>query len=256
MEKATTHQLLAREWVKELKQKTLEQNLSSVLAPYSPDERESLARCFFHESKELILKGESKAFEVFELARKMAPLSSKLQYEQGLFLFNYAFHKESEKYLLLALKHVEKASQMDPTDFEACYLAAEIQTHLGLAFHEPQYFHDADQRYKKAELLTLQRERDALPHFYWDWGLSCYFLSKHSGEAVDVHAALGKFEKVRSEDSLFLRDYGNAWAYMGHLIEDPRYIQKSLLYYQKAVPPRIQAHVYRYKYSGFSARGV
>ena len=224
----------------------------------SSQERELLAEVFFQEGRGLILQGENYAFNVFDIARRISPKCARLQFQQGLFLFDYAIHKGKEKYLLLAQKHVQEAIDIEPNYFDAWYILGDILVHLGLVYRGANYFLQAHEKYKRA--CTLCTERPALlKKFLWDWALCWYFLGKHSGEAIDIKKAIEKFQKASElgcNEAAFWRDFGNAWAEMGLLIEDARFLQKALTYFQKAIqinPKYFEgwlslAHTFQYLY--------
>lgn len=237
MEKTSHYQILALEVLAQLKS---EQDLSTINPFWTkmhPAQREELAKSLFDEGKELILQGENYAFHIFEISRRIAPLSARLQFKQAVFLFDYAVHKNSEKYLLLAEKHIQHAIEIKSGFFDAWYIWGDILVHLGLVYKEANYFQKADQKYAKASKLS-QDEPRKLKKFIWDWALCWYFLGKHSGEAVDIKQALEKFDqtaKLGCNEASFWRDYGNAWAEMGLLIRDDRFLQKAVIYFQKSL---------------------
>lgn len=213
---------------------------SDDVSPWSEmkiKEREDLAQAFFALSCKKIVNGELKAIEVFELAKRIAPLSASLEYRYAVFWFDYALHSSNAKYLLLSLKHIKHAVDIDPEFFDAWYTWSDVLVHLGLAYHEAHYFHEADEKFQKALTLIIDHEQQ-LAKFYWDWALCSYFLSKHSGEAVDVRTALQKFQKgleAGIRDPVFFRDFANAWVEMCILIKDVRFLHKAIELYQQAV---------------------
>ncbi len=237
MKKTNQHQILALEILNQLKKEKGEIHLNSFWSKMDRDEREELAEVLFEEGKQLILQGENYAFHIFDISRRVAPLSASLQFQQGVFLFDYAVHKCSEKYLLLAEKHIQYAIEIKSSYFNAWYIWGDVLVHLGLVYKEAHYFQQADEKYSKAYSLCGENPK-LLKKFLWDWALCWYFQGKHSGEAIDIKRALEKFDKTAKlgcNESSFWKDYGNAWAEMGLLICDDRFLQKALTYYQKSI---------------------
>ena len=173
----------------------------------------------------------------FDLAKRIAPLSAKLLFHQAVFWFDYSLQHGKIKYLEIAEKHISQAINVESSFFEAWYIWGDILTHIGLAKHDPKYFFEADKKYGKAYRLCGD-DPYALSKFQWDWALTWYFLGKHSGEAVDIKVSLEKFDKaarVGCQEPSFWRDYGNAWVEMGILIQDSRFLQRALIFYNKSV---------------------
>lgn len=237
MDKINSHQILALEVLNQLKVESDSSLINPFWTSMTPKEREQFAEVLFDEGKRLIMKGEHFAFHIFDLSRRISPLSAKLQFQQGVFLFNYAVHKNSEKYLLLAQKHIQHAIEIKSNFVDAWYIWGDILVHLGLVYKESNYFQEADEKYSKANQLCNENPK-YLKKFLWDWALCWYFLGKHSGEAIDVKKALEKFDKTAKlgcNEPSFWRDYGNAWAEMGLLIRDDRFLEKGLSYFQKSL---------------------
>ncbi|MCH9633805.1 MAG: hypothetical protein S4CHLAM7_05380 [Chlamydiae bacterium] len=236
MEKTNRYQILALEILNQLKAQRESAHLNSFWSELNSEQRERLAEVLFDEGKQLILGGESYAFHIFDVSRRIAPLSSKLQFQQGVFLFDYAVHKGSEKYLLLAERHIQHAIEIKSQNCDAWYIWGDILVHLGLVYKEAHYFQKADEKYSKAAQLCNENPK-YLKKFLWDWALCWYFLGKHSGEAVDIKRSLEKFEKTAKlgcNEASFWRDYANAWTEMGLLIRDDRFLEKALSFYQKS----------------------
>jgi tetratricopeptide (TPR) repeat protein len=237
MDKRNSYHILALDLINQLKVEPDPSLFNPFWTEMTPDEREEFAEVLFDEGKALILEGESFAFHIFDLSRRISPFSAKLQFGQGVFLFDYAVQKCSEKYLLLAQKHIQHAIEIKSNFLDAWYIWGDILVHLGLVYKEAHYFQEAEEKYAKANQLCGKNPK-YLKKFLWDWALCWYFLGKHSGEAIDVKQAIEKFDqtaKLGCNEPSFWRDYGNAWAEMGLLIRDDRFLEKALSFFEKAL---------------------
>lgn len=237
MDKLSHYKVVAQDLIEQLISGSSDMTIDPIWASMKVKDREVFAQTFFNLSKNKILQGELKAVEVFEIAKRIAPLSASLEYQQAVFWFDYAIQSNHEKYLLLAVKHIKHAIDIDPNFFDAWYAWGDILVHLGLAYHEAHYFQEADEKFQQA-LPLLTNPDKYLAKFYWDWGLCWYFLAKHSGEAIDIRVALQKFNESYEQglnQGVFFRDYGNCWVEMGILIKDDRCIHKAIEFYKKSV---------------------
>ncbi len=230
-------QALACDLLNQLKQEQSAQEIFPIWDQMSLDQKEELSLLVFEEGQKLILAGHSFAFHVFDLVRRIAPQSAKLQFKQGLFLFDYGVHKSNEQYLELAQKHISNAIEIQPQSVTSWYIWGDILSHLGQLNGQISYFQQAHDKYQKAFQLSKDNPKH-LKRFLWSWALCCYSLGKHSGEAVDIKSAIDRFEQAAelgAEEENFWRDFGNAYIAMGLLISDERFLQKALKCFQRAL---------------------
>ncbi len=237
MKESKTTQILALDLLRQLKESRPISSISSCWDSFNPQEKESLASQVLEEAKSLIMQGQDFAFNAFDLVRRIAPHSATLHFKQGVFLFDYGVHKSNDKYLHLALKHMEQALKLEGQSIDAWAISGDILTQLGLMNNDAAFFHSADEKYQKASELS-KNDPKYLKKFMWDWALCLYYLGKHSGEAIDIKRSMDLFDqasKIDSDRENFWRDFGNAYVAMGLLISDERFLQKALNCYQKAI---------------------
>ncbi len=228
---------LALDLMQQLKELNSAREIAACWDSLSILEREELSSQVFEEAKQLILKGSDFAFNVFDLVRRITPQSATMHFKQGVFLFDYGTDKSNEKYLHLAQKHIEQALKIEPQSIDAWNIWGDILVHLGLMNKEMQFFCQADGKYQKAYELS-QNDSKYLKKFLWDWALCCYYLGKHSGEAIDIKKSIDLFVEFASfncDRENFWSDFGNAYVAMGLLISDDRFLSKALKCFQKAL---------------------
>lgn len=237
MDESKQYHILALDALHQLKEGVTTSQVRPVWSSMGVNEKELFAIALFEEGKSLIMSGQDFAFNVFDLVRRIAPLSAKLHFKQGVFLYDYGVHKSGEKYLLLAQKHIQQAIKLKGRSVDAWYIWGDILVHLGLMKEDMSYFQLAHEKYNEAYQISKDKPK-YLKKFLWDWALCWYFLGRHSGEAIDIKNAIERFEKAASLGCVqenFWRDFGNAYAAMGLLISDARFLNKALTCYQKAI---------------------
>lgn len=237
MDMSKKYQILALDALQELKEGKPTSSVNPVWSSMDEDQKELFASTLLEEAKHLILKGHDFAFNVFDLLRRITPSNAKIHFKQGVFLFDYGVHKNGEKYLISAQKYIRNALELKNKSVDAWAIWGDILVHLGLMKDDMSYFQQANEKYEKAYGIAQDKPK-YLKKFLWDWALSCYFLGKHSGEAVDIKNSIDLFEKASvigcSQES-FWRDFGNAYVAMGLLIADKRFLTKALSCFQKAI---------------------
>ncbi len=237
MERTKAYHIQAIDLLRQLKEVSSSRDLDTSWSKMSSQEKEQLASVLFEEGKQLILQGQDFAFGVFDLVRRINPQNAAMYFKQGVFLFDYGVHKSGEKYLLQAQKQMSESVRLDPKNIDAWILFGDLLVHLGLINHQVNYFHEANEKYVKANELS-QQDPKSTKKYMWDWALCSYHLGRHSGEAVDIKNAIDRFEKAAKLGSIqenFWRDFGNAYVEMGLLISDTRFLEKALRCFQKSI---------------------
>lgn len=198
-------------------------------------ERELLAELFVMKADEFLQKGDPKAIEFFEKAAKIAPGSAKILFQIGK---AYSTQEQNPSPLKAATRFFEESLKLDPNNYDAYLEWGKVLSKLGALLHEGQYIQDYNEKLLEAgkfiDHLAPERQKD----YYWQLGLSFYFLGKCSGEALDYHLALEKFRKAIElgiDHAEFWKDYGDVNFELAGLIHRFDLYLEAADHYQKAV---------------------
>lgn len=181
-------------------------------------ERDLLAMLFIIQGQQQLKQGDSKVFESFDIATRIAPQNPVIHFRIGMFL---AMHTKNMRCQMLAAENLEKAISLDPHFFEGWSSLGCVLVNMGVNQSEPNYFHDAHQKFESAEKLLSKVSLPKQAELYWQWGNCWSFLGKMSGEAHDFHIALSKYRQASEmspQYADFWQQYGNALAEMAILM--------------------------------------
>lgn len=196
------------------------------------DERNLLGLLFVSQGETLLIKGDSKVLESFELASLAAPQNPEIFYRQAL---AYAKQKQNARCLTAAHKALETALTLNPSFIAAWHSWGNILVGLGQFHTDTDYFYAANQKFLNAHTCLLKNAQIPSAEFYWHWGQCWHALSKISGEACDLSLALEKYKQASldiAQNHEYWNEYGNA------LIELSRLINKSELLFEAIEPYR------------------
>jgi tetratricopeptide (TPR) repeat protein len=167
--------------------------------------------------KELGL-GEDKAMESLDLALKVAPNNSAILYRVGC---AYATQQSSYTSLKLSESIFRKAISLNENLAMTWVTLGNVYITLGNLKCESKYFYQADQCFGRVSECSEYNAIEDSRNLYWYWGLSWYFLAKHSGEAGDYLEAVNKFRKgalAGVKEKFFWSAYGEVLAELAVLL--------------------------------------
>jgi len=175
---------------------------------------------------------------LFEKASTLFP-SADFFFRQALALFEYGSEKGRETALLLASKKLKMASKADPERFTLWHLWGNTLSLLGIRTEEHHYFLEAEEKYRKAFLLSSKEPLDIRSDFYWDYAVVWHHLGKHSGEAADMQRAADFFHQASSlQEHLpaeFWYDFGESCQILAQKINDVRLFVKAIHCFKHAI---------------------
>lgn len=207
----------------------------SKIALMPADEVDLLVQLLVLQGAEQLARGDKAVIETFEKAAKISANAPYILYKQGLI---YAHYPSNARCLLLAHQSFTKACQQDPAFFEAFYEDAKVLFQMGLFESDAHHITQADLRFEsafalleKAQSTSPLAEDDTLIDFYWRWGCCLSKLGALSGEPLDFHKAVEKFQIVEAsglKNAVFYNDYGNTLAFIGMLLSNKSYYLEAL----------------------------
>lgn len=219
-----------------------------ILKEMKVHEREFLGLSLVRWGETLLEKDDQKALEVFSLALRAAPHSVDVILQQGISWFDYAKKVCNPKGLKKAESSFKAVLKLYPCSFDASLYLANVFAYLGVIYQSGEYFRKAREGYSKAYDLCGESADDR-GRLFWQWGRFYYFMGKNSGEAVDFHQAVSKFERIKEEESpspLFWNDYANAFVELGCLLGKTEMFQRALCLYEKGIfysPENFEIHL-------------
>lgn len=181
-------------------------------------ERDLLAMLFVIQGHKQLKQGDSKVFDSFEIASKIAPTTPIIFFRMGMIL---ALHTKNMRCQMLASEALQTAVTLNPNFFEGWSTLGCVLINMGMNQSDFSLFHDAHQKFEIAEKLLSDVSIEKQAELYWQWGNCWAFLGKMSGEAHDFHVALSKYRQA-SEMNIkfaeFWQQYGDALAEMAILM--------------------------------------
>lgn len=198
------------------------------------DERELLGILFVKQGEHQLQKGDSKVLESFELAKKVAPDSPMIYFQQALI---YSSQGQNIRCLKAADTALDKATLLDPSFLSAWHSWGNVLGRIGVFYDDAVYFHQADEKFVHAETLATKMDTKLTNSFYWHWAICWYHLGKHSGEAVDYFRALAKFRQAEERgftSGEFHNDYGNLLIDLACLVGREELFIEAADHYEKA----------------------
>jgi len=201
------------------------------------EEKEMLAQLFLLRAEEQTFsfeEGEAKksAKIAYQSACKLLPQSAMVWYRIGAFLAL----EDSQEDLKEAIGSLEQAIALDSGFFDAHYTLASACLRLGVMKQEYQLFIDASTSFSRAELLMYDAK--SIPgDFYWHWGLTYFFMARHSGEPADLIQSIHYFARAKEKlvRADFFNDYANALVELGLFLNRYDYIQAAISLYREAL---------------------
>lgn len=186
----------------------------------SVEEKQLLANLFVMEGEDLLKIGDfDQALQTFDLANRVTPNHPDILLKQ---VSAYIKHHENIGCLKLALQLLEKIVHLEPENIEALWTWGNTLTKIGIISDDPKYFEEAEIKYAKSIIAAKKNIYKNLAHIYWNWGICCHHLSRHSGEPIELKAAIEKYQKAAAETGMqsakFWIDYGSAIVDFSELI--------------------------------------
>lgn len=183
------------------------------------EERKLLARLFIMSAENDLKSGTSigNVKNLFTAASTLAPEDSFIWFKRGLIFGSQNIPDLLEESSIC----LEKAVQLDGKSFDAIFAWANVLVRRGIATQDPSFFTAAEERYRKAEQLLKHPEEHL--DFYWYFGLSCFLMGRHSGEAGDTHRAISYYRKAKElglKREHFYNDFANALVELSLLINN------------------------------------
>jgi tetratricopeptide (TPR) repeat protein len=236
MKKPSTFEKALQEILDEKSFEKLESfNDEKIWPSMTAEEKEKLSLLFVLLGEKQFKSNDStKSSKSFETALILSPNNCRV------------LHKIADIYLLHAttMEHLETSREMaerivaiDPQYFQGWLLLANSLIGLGFCGEESSYLFEANEKFQEALKL---REAHNCPEktFYWRWGLCWHYISKQSGEAIDLHQAIQKYRLAAQEElkgTLFWNDYGNALIDLACLISRREFLDEAIDLYRLAV---------------------
>lgn len=211
----------------------------SIWHPLPPSEKELLGQFFVLWAKELLNKGDDRAFDLLERALNVAGDSFKVLYMAGK---AYATQKQSIRAMTAALDAFKSALEINADAFEVSHEYLQTLMLKGILVEEESYFMQALEKCRQMEPSALEQEEVIRVQFFWDWGKTHFLMAKRSGEAVDFYEALEKYRLIMNEkddDPDFLKDCGDVYLQLGRLLSRESYCLEAIEFFQKSL---IEAH--------------
>ena len=198
------------------------------------DERAMLGLLFVKQGEQLLKGGDLKAMESFELASKVAPHSVQVFFKQAVAYLSQGMNIRSLK---AAERALEKTTELDPDFIHAWSLWGDVLSSIGAFYGDISYMHQALEKFEAAKKLSIQFDSLQLASVYWHGGICLYQIGKHSGEAIDMVAALEKFRAAAQAgctEGQFYNDYGNVLIDLASLIGRKDLLDEAADIYLKA----------------------
>lgn len=181
------------------------------------NDRSLLASLFIMLGEKQFNEGNLLADENFVLAQQVAPQNPDIFLKIG----NIYSGDSTVNSLKKAEESFKKSLQLKPKQFRPTVSLGNVYNTMGLITHEFSHFYQAQDIFIEAESIGLNENSEILSHFYWHWGVSHFCLGKHSGEVIDFHSAVDKFDqaaKLGLQDKTFWNAYGDALAEIAILL--------------------------------------
>lgn len=195
---------------------------------------ESVSDVLFRKGEMKLLEGDPSGLQFFELASANDPQNSELFFSMGLAAFHFGSAPGKEKYLLPAIKFLNRVKRADSLHPLGCAYFL-----LGRRRNEGHYIQKAKEIFAEAIEKQDLLAKDVRVDLHWDNALVWVELAKLSGEALDNHMALQSFENAaQTEEKLpaeFWQAYGNATIQLGEQVNDFSLYQKGIEHLKHAV---------------------
>ena len=181
-------------------------------------EKEELADLFLSWGEVLLCEGDSRVFEVLEVAGRLLPEDADIALHRGEIL---SINVEDARCLKSAEEAFEQAIDLRPRDARAWFYLGEVLFDRLILEHEEGLLDQAEENFHTAE--SLIDDSDELALFYCSWGRCWQRLGEDSGELHDYSQALSKYQlaqKYGMEAVSCLRDQAQVMFHMAMLIMD------------------------------------
>lgn len=201
------------------------------------DEQELLGLLFLKHAEKQLESGDSNVLNSINMATRVAPHSAVVHLKQGLL---YLTQDQNIRCLLEASKAFKKATELSSQLPEAWKCLGDSLIKLGILNEDSQSFFEAEQAFANGEQIITQSElsKESVTSYYWNWGLACYFLGRHSEEASDLIQAVDKLrkaEKFSPSHSEFYYDFGKVYLELGNLMRRPDYLSEAMRYFHESL---------------------
>lgn len=201
----------------------------------SEEEKDLFALLLLRQGALLLERGDGRVLDSFALAAQVGAQSPSIFYQQAVIL---SAHFENSRCLQLANQALQKATESNPSYFEAWYHAANVCVIRGLLHGESHFFIEGNENYEKAAaLLSSSPDHIRLEEFYWKWGTCLFLVGKHSGEPVDFYTATNQYRVAQDlgcHEPGFYTDYGSALTDLGTLLKRKEIFYAALKLFEQA----------------------
>jgi tetratricopeptide (TPR) repeat protein len=210
MKKNNQHQKKLQEILVKKKFEDLEPfHNTTAWTALNTDDRNLLASLFILKGEKQFAQGDNGAKKSFELAAQVAPDNAHVYFRIG---FAYANQQINITCLKLAEEFLTKALSLDENLMDARLALGKVYNSLGNLNQDARYFNKADQIFEQTLKCLPSLDDEKLAVLNWYWGITWYFLGKHSGEASDYLRALDKLRKAANlglQEKVFWSTYGD-----------------------------------------------
>lgn len=201
----------------------------------SSKERDLLGFLFVAQGATQLSQGDRKALDSFHMASLVASENAMVFYRQAV---AYSMQGTNMQCMIASCKALQKATELNPSFFEAWYLWGTMLVRRGVCLHETVYLDEAHERFCEAQKHSTSVSESKLADLFGQWGLCWQMHGKFSGEACDLSSALEKYRQA-AENGLntviFWNDYADATAELAGLIGSKELLFEAVKLYQHAL---------------------
>ncbi|GAB5412326.1 MAG: hypothetical protein ChlgKO_14400 [Chlamydiales bacterium] len=195
---------------------------------------ESVSDVLFRKGETRLLEADASGLQFFELAAANDPENCELFFSMGLSAFHFGSRPGNEKYLLPAIRFLNRVKRSDSLHPLGCAYFL-----LGQKRNEGHYIQKAKEIFEEAVKVEDELSLEVRADLHWDNALVWVELAQHSGEALDNHIALKSFEKAAEIDEKlpaeFWQAFGNATLRLAEQVNDFSLFQKGIEHLKHAV---------------------
>jgi len=195
------------------------------------------------EGRQALARGDTAAgLKCFDAAMQLDPHYAPLYFTQGAALLEYGKKYKQTKILTQAHKRLEMAAYLDPHHAPTWLLWSEVLYRLGRFPGQTHHLQNAKE--KIAHALTLAQTAES----YWTLARICKAVAAVSGEALELHEALGAFHQALLQDkempALFWKEYATTCSLFSVRIGDMQMQFKAMSLMKQALTLAPEVHSY------------
>lgn len=169
------------------------------------------------------------------------PTSAEAALLVGQCYTEYGHYFSEESYYHLALEKLAYALSLSETSSKIWYSCATTNLALGELTGDPEYLKMALGQFERA----TEFDGPFFPQFWNEWGVTSMKLAEHFHDRSYLELAVEKFETAIDSDFClsdgehvdpeWLYNYGCAYDFLGDMLEDSMYYERSILLLQKVL---------------------